>query len=92
MATPKFEVIEEDEAAVQPEPDSALLANVLAGLKALPQKTANVLHNCFALLTVATVFILALMIIPYTPSIYQLIGLGGYCCFVIAINVIARRK
>jgi hypothetical protein len=92
MATPKFELIEEGELVTPAEPDSVLMANVLAGLKALPQKTAQTLSNCFALLTVATVFILALMIIPYTPSIYQLSGLTGYALFILAINVIARRK
>jgi hypothetical protein len=92
MPAPKFEVIDDDnEPAESPVPEP-VLQNILAGLKALPQKTAHVLSNCFALLTVTTVFVLALMIIPYTPSVYQLVGLGGYCCFIIAINIIARKK
>jgi len=90
MAAPKFEVIEDD-VPVEPIPEPTL-SHILQGLKALPQKTAQTLSNLFALLTVATVFILSLMIIPYSPTVHQLCGLAGYCLFIIAINVIARRR
>ena len=89
---PKFEVIEDNEPN---EPAPAIPAHtldtILDGLKALPRKTAEVFAKCFALLTVATVFCLSLMIIPYQPSAYQLVGLGGYCLFIIALNMITRR-
>ena len=91
---PKFEVIEDDsEQSAQSEPIPAhTLDTLLLGLKTLPKRTAIALSDCFALLTVATVFCLALMIIPYQPNTFQLVGLGGYALFVIALNIITRRK
>lgn len=83
----KFEVIEEDS-----ELPRNTLDLLLEGVKALPRKTANVLAACFALITVVSVFWLSLLIVPYEPTLYQLIGLAGYGVFVIAINVINRRK
>jgi lipopolysaccharide export LptBFGC system permease protein LptF len=87
---PKFEVIEDDSSPPNEVP-AHTLDTLLEGLKALPKRTAQILSDCFALLTVATVFCLALMIIPYQPNTQQLIGLGGYALFVIAVNVITRR-
>ena len=98
---PKFEVIEETDDETPPEiariraaeqPAPLTLDTILMGLKALPQRTAFALSNCFALLTVATVFWLALLIIPYQPDSRQLAGLAGYAIFVIAINLIVRHK
>jgi hypothetical protein len=95
---PKFEVIEDNEPNEPartvgfdgPVP-THLLDTLLEGVKALPKQTAHVIARCFALVTVATVFWLALLIVPYTPNAYQLVGLGGYALFVIALNVITRR-
>lgn len=90
-----FEVIEDDssEAVSTPETVPAhTLDTLIQGLKALPKRTAQILSDCFALITVATVFCLALMIIPYQPNTYQLVGLGGYGLFIILLNLIARRK
>jgi hypothetical protein len=90
---PKFEIVEEQD--VKPAPPPAIppqtLDTILLGLKALPKRIALAVSNCFALLTVATVFWLALLIIPYQPNSFQLAGLAGYALFVIAINVIIRR-
>jgi hypothetical protein len=92
---PRFEVVEETDenpkAPSDPIP-SQTLDTILLGLKALPKRIAFALSNCFALLTVATVFWLALLIIPYEPNSFQLAGLAGYAVFVIAINVITRRS
>lgn len=96
---PRFEVVEETEDEVKaPTPSRSsempneTLDTILLGLKALPKKTALVLSNCFALLTVATVFWLSMLIIPYEPTNTQLAGLGGYCLFVLVINWITRGK
>jgi len=87
---PKFEVVEDPS---EPEPVPAhILDTLLEGVKALPKKTANAVAACFALVTVATVFCLALMIVPYAPNTYQLVGLGGYGLFVIALNIITRQR
>ena len=94
---PKFEVIEEDE---KPELRTTTfdtpipahtLDTLLLGLKALPKRTALAISNCFALLTVASVFWLAMLIVPYTPNTFQLAGLAGYGLFVIAVNIITRQ-
>ena len=89
MPAPKFEVV--DESSEQDIP-AHTLDTLLMGLKALPQRMAFALSSCFALLTVATVFVLAWMIVPYAPTLYQLIGLAGYALFVLAVNVISRRR
>lgn len=93
MAQPNWrpEIVEE----VPPEKTNALaeaLLDRLLNLKALSQRALIAISDAFSLLTVGTVFWLGLSIIPHEPSIQQLVGLGGYACFVIAINVIVRRK
>lgn len=93
MAQPQFEVVEDD----PPEPTSspaegAALDILLLLLKPLSQKTVIALGNLFSLLTVVSVFWLSLAIIPKDPSTQQLVGLGGYAAFVIAVNIIVRRK
>lgn len=100
MAAPRFEVIkDEDETPERDDaqaPDQtaqfAVILNRLLGLTTLAQRFAVALSDLFSLLTVATVFCLALMIIPYEPSTYQLAGLGGYAIFVVATNIIVRRR
>jgi hypothetical protein len=89
VPSPKFEVIEESsEAQSAPHLD---LDTVLEGLKALPRKIAHSVASCFALVTVATVFWLALAIIG-NPNPLQLTGLAGYCLFILTINWIVRRR
>lgn len=96
MAQPQFEVVPDD----PPEPtnspveggQAAALDILLLLLKPLSQKTIIAIGNCFSLLTVASVFWLSLAIIPKDPSVQQLIGLGGYAVFVVAVNLIVRRK
>jgi hypothetical protein len=68
------------------------LLDRLLNLKALSQRALIAIADAFSLLTVATVFWLSMTIIPHEPTIYQLVGLGGYACFVVAVNIIVRRK
>lgn len=84
---PKFEVVEEPD---QPPPKMAIDAIVL-GLKVLSQRTIIALSNLFSLITCASVFWLALTVVPHDPTVLQLIGLGGYAVFIVAVNVIVRR-
>jgi len=89
MATrPAFEVVEEEEPG---KAESALTSLLLLNLKTLSQKTLVALASLFSLITVASVFWLAMVII-HDPNVYQLVGLGGYALFVLAANVIVRRK
>ena len=90
MAQPKFEVIEEDENPSTPDTEVDL-RTVIAGLKALPQKVAQAVHSCFALIATASVFALAWIVIG-SPNVLQLIGLAGYCLFILATIWLVRRR
>jgi ABC-type transport system involved in cytochrome c biogenesis permease subunit len=94
MSKPLFEVVQDDEPNNLPvEPDTGKALDILLLLlKPLSQKTIIALGNLYSLLTVASVFWLSFVIIPNNPSVQQLIGLGGYAAFVIAVNIIVRRK
>jgi hypothetical protein len=94
MAAPKFEIVEDDNQEKTPDPSAfaELVLDKLLNLKSLSQRAAIAIGDCFSLLTVATVFWLCLAIVPFQPTVYQLVGLGGYAIFVIALNVIVRRK
>jgi hypothetical protein len=95
MAAPKFEVVEDPD---QPTPDqtptsrSADLGTqaLLLGLQTLSKRALIAIDNLFCLLTVFSVFWLCLSI-PH-PDTQQLIEIGGYALFVLAANVIVRRK
>jgi hypothetical protein len=91
MAKPQFEVIEDSHSPdTVAEPESSKAIDLFLAL--LSDKSASILAGLYSLLTVISVFWLALVIIPNSPSTYQLTGLGGYALFVIAVNVIVRRK
>ncbi len=66
------------------------LDQLLEGTKNLPQRTVHALSNCFALLTAASVFWLALNVME-NPTQMQLMGLGGYAVFVLIINWVVRK-
>lgn len=86
----RFEVVEERE---DPTPDlQQASAAVLLALKTLSQRFVLALASLFSLITVATVFWLALAVVPQGPSVRQLVGLGGYGVFVLAVNWIVRRE
>ena len=96
---PQFEVIRDSDdeptsnppAAIEPDQSKAIDILLLL-LKPLSQKTVIAIGNCFSLLTVISVFWLSLAIIPKDPSVQQLVGLCGYGVFVVAVNLIVRRK
>lgn len=91
MAKPNFEVVEDDQAltpATESDPSKAL--DVLLAI--FSAKTAAALSGFYSLLTVLSVFWISYVIIPNNPSVQQLIGLGGYAGFVIAVNLIARKR
>jgi len=90
---PQFEVIDNDAPNNPPaaaESDPSKFVDVLLAI--FSQKTAVMVSGFYSLLTVASVFWLSYVIIPNNPSVYQLVGLGGYASFVIAVNIIVRRK
>ena len=89
MAKPQFEVVE-DETAPATEQDPSRALDVLLAI--FSQKTGAALSGVYSLLTVLSVFWLSFVIIPHDPSVQQLVGLGGYAAFVIAVNVIVRRR
>jgi len=80
----------EEQKPVPPEPKSNFAADALVlALKALSQRAIVALANLFMLLTVGSAFWLW-MSIP-DPTVLQLISLGMYALFVLAVNFIARR-
>lgn len=90
MAAPRFEVVpEETDRPAVPESGQAAAVLFLA-LKALSQRALAALADLFCLLTVGSGFVLW-MSLP-DPNAYQLVSMGMYAAFVLAANVIVRRK
>lgn len=88
MPERKFEIVKDDEPA---RPDhSAAIQAIMLGLKALSQRALIAIDNLFTLLTVGSGFWLWLSIPD--PNVYQLVGMAMYALFVLAANVIVRRK
>ena len=84
----RFQVVED---SPEPVPDnSAATAALMLALKALSQRALIALDNMFTLITVSLVFWL-FKSIP-EPNTYQLVGLGIFALFVLAANVIVRKK
>jgi hypothetical protein len=87
MANPQFQVVEETDALPRHhEPSSQAVDAFLLQLRILSQKTIIAAASLFQLLTVASVFWLALQIVPRQPSPEQLGGLAGYAIFVLIAN------
>ncbi len=84
----RFEPVEETEPPR--EDNSAATQALVLALKALSQRALIAVDNLFTLISVCLVF--ALFKANPTPDTYQLIGLGIFSLFVLAANVIARRK
>jgi hypothetical protein len=87
---PQFEVVPDDEPLLTATDDGAKALDVLLAI--FSQKTGAALSGFYSLLTVLSVFWLSFVIIPHDPSVQQLVGLGGYAAFVIAVNVIVRKR
>ena len=88
MADPqsRFQVVESEPV----EDHSAATGAMLLALKALSQRALIAIADLFTLLTVFSAFWLWHSIPE--PTVFQLIGLGMYALFVLAANVIVRRK
>jgi hypothetical protein len=87
----KLELVEEDEQPTSP-PDTEFATNALTlALTALSHRALVALASLFSLLTVASVFWLG-MAISADPNPYQITTLAIYAAFVIAVNIIVRRK
>lgn len=74
--------------------DKAMITGVMMGLKALSQGAAialaSIASHVFSLITVAMVFWIWLSI--HDPNNYQLVSLAMFSLFILAANVIVRRK
>lgn len=90
MVKPQFEVIDDSPEAGATTEETTKAIDLFLAL--LSDKSASILAGFYSLLTVISVFWLALVIIPHDPSTPQLCGLAGYASFVLAVNIIARRK
>lgn len=66
------------------------IQTLMLGLSALSKRALDALSRLFTLLTVACAFILWWAVMP-NPTVLQLIGLGMFGVFVLAVNVIVRR-
>jgi hypothetical protein len=92
-----FEVVEESgtaggpqPAAAQPQPQKAALQMLMVALKALSQRMVVAIADLFTLLTVGSVFWLAMTV--EDPNQMQLIKLAMFSLFILIINWIVRRK
>ena len=83
----RFEPVEETE---QPQDNSAATQALVLALKALSQRALIAVDNLFTLISVCLVFWL-FKSLP-APDTFQLIALGIFSVFVLAANVIVRRK
>jgi hypothetical protein len=99
MAEPvrKFEIVEDSEDS--PSPATAGKTSPLAdlgaqalylGLQTLSKRTLVAIDNLFCLLTVFSAFFLWYKI--RDPNVLQIVALSSYAAFVLAANIIVRRK
>lgn len=86
---PKFEIVP-DEPVAAPEKSTFELDLLVQALRALSQRTIIALSKIGVLLMVASVFALAMSM--QSPNVYQLIMLGLYSAFVLAVSWILRSK
>ena len=73
-----------------PTETNAALGLLLLSLKTLSQKTLVALNSLFVLFTVGSVWWLFNEALPVNPSTAQLIGLGLYSAFVLAVHAVRR--
>ena len=71
---------------VQSPGDQAALSLILLSLKALSQRTLVALASLFTLALAISVFVLAYVILTQGPTVPQLVGLGIYCIFILALH------
>lgn len=81
-----------DYSAAQPQTESgAAVAMLMLSLKALSQRALIALADLFCLFTCASVFWLFLLM-PEDPTPQRIATLTIYAVFVVALNVIVRRR
>jgi hypothetical protein len=87
----QFSVVDEalEQQAPAPSHDAATAMLALA-MRALSQRALVAVASLFTLITVGTVFWLAIIVIPH-PDPLQLAVLALYACFVVALNFMVRR-
>ena len=79
-------------AAPRPNVDSASIGMLLAGLRALSQRTIIAIGNLFVLAAASSAFWLWLTTMP-DPSIHQLVGLTLYGVLMLALcHLVLRRR
>lgn len=87
----KFQIVEDEPEEKSSTPLADLGAQALyLGLQTLGKRTLVAIDNLFCLLTVASAFWLWHSIPD--PNTFQIVALGIYAGFVLAANVIVRRK
>ena len=72
--------------------NSAAIGLLLLSLKTLSQRALLAVASLFVAATVGSVWWLFNNALPADPSPRQLIGLGLYCIFVLAIHIVGRKN
>lgn len=101
MAATGFRTIDEEDqhdarviahpAADREAREASIVAQTMALLvKGLSQKALVAMSNCFTAISLGTAFWLWQSVLP-EPTPNQLIGLGGYAAFILALEVVRRR-
>lgn len=80
-----------EEAAAPPAADAVGLGMLLLGLKTLSQRALAGARTVLTIASVASVWWLFQTALPANPSINQLVGLGLYSLFVLAVHRVAGR-
>jgi hypothetical protein len=87
-----FQVVENEAPPQAPPQNNAVAMQMLTiALKALSDRALTGISAAFSLLGLASVWALWWHILA-TPSAYQLTGLGMYSIFLLALEIIRRRK
>lgn len=89
---PKFELVQEETEQPAAKVDHALATQMLTiALTALSQRALIAIASLFSIVLASSCFVLWYMILP-NPSVNQLVGLGMYALFILALHVIRYRK
>lgn len=90
MSESRLRVVDEQPEPTPGQPNEAAHAMLMLAFKALSQRALIAASASFTLLMVASAFWLWMVTLPQ-PSVLQLVGLGGYALFVLAIEWVRRR-
>jgi hypothetical protein len=70
--------------------ESRLSGLIVTALKTLSQRTLVAISNTFSLILAGSAFMLWWRALP-APSVLQLVGLGMYSAFILALDFVRRR-